>query len=207
MAKALTPEERFDRYYQYARLLESFIVGMRACNLLDDPEMVNRLTGLIAESLHRVPKTPSGLISKKAQNLSSNKRTADHYFGRKVSGELIFKMIMRGCSSERIALLLWSRSRVHYVTSAENTKLKSVVSKHMFKSKLQIQREYAAAGIELVPCVSKRKQKVVYLIDGTVYTKQEACEKFNINYSKLYTRCNSKTKKGKYVTWQKIVNQ
>lgn len=206
MARALTAEERFDRYYQYARLLDSFVVGMHHCGLLDDPEMVNRLTGLIAESLHRVPKTPSGFISKNAVNLPYNKITPDHYYGRKVSGDLIFKMIMRGCSINRIAMIMWSRSRVHYVTSAENTKLIGVDSKRMFKSKLQIQREYAAAGIELVPYADRRK-KVVYLIDGTVYTKQEACEKFNIKPATLYHRCNSKSKKGKYVTWQKIVNQ
>lgn len=204
---ALTKEEKWNRYLESAELIMSFIDGMRINGLLDNPRQVNKVTGLIAEELHRVPTTPIGLISKKAAKLKRTP-TADHYFGRKASGELIFKMIMRGCSLERIALLIWSRTRIIWVTSAENTLLKKFDGKNPHKTWNEVMGEYSAANIHLIKHERKKKpQKYVYLIEGVVYTRDEACEKFNISPATLTTRCTSEAKKGKFTEWLRKENQ
>jgi hypothetical protein len=203
MPKMLSPQERYERYVESAEVLFSCVEGFKLTGDINNTRKVNKLCGLIAEELHRVPVTPIGLISKKASKLK--KKTADHYYGRKVSGELIFKMIMRGCSIKRIALLIWSRSRVIYVTSAENTRLKKFDGKNPHKSFNEAMLEYKYAKIsELVkyyPNVSNN----IYIIDGIEYNdSNDACTALNIDYTTLYTRCKSKSKKGKYTEWKII---
>jgi len=204
---ALTKHKRWERYLESAQLIMAFVDGMRINGLLDNPRQVNKVTGLIAEELIRVPKTPIGLISKKAAKLTRTP-TADHYFGRKVSGEVIFKMIMRGCSIERIALLIWSRTRIIWVTSKENTLLKKYDGKNPNKTWKDVLQEYSAAKIELIKRERKKKlHKYVYIIHGIVYTKDEACEKFNITSTRLTSNCVGPDKKGKYTEWQRTKNQ
>lgn len=202
MAKKLTKQDRWDRCMQAAIRIKACINGLKAEGLEDDPETVIFFSGIIGEWIYRLPFDQSGLISKKA---ASSKRapTSDHYYGRTASGQLIYREVVNGASAERIAYILRSRCRVHLVTSAENTKLKSVDCKKHLKSKKQIQEEYKAVGITLIPRV--RKQKYVYLIDGVKYSKDEAMNKFNVSLNQLMYRVNHPGKK--WETWQKKENQ
>ena len=204
---ALTKQERFDRYFESAELIGAIITGLKVTGQINNPRLVKKAIGLIAEELHRVPTTPIGLISKKASKLKRTP-TPDHYFGRKVSADVIFKMIMRGCSLKRIAGIIWSRTRVIYVTSAENTLLKKFDGKNPHKTWGEVLAEYKAANIQLITHERKKKhQKYVYSIEGTVYTRDEACEKFNISPATLTNRCTSKAKKGKFTEWLRKENQ
>lgn len=204
---ALTKHEKWDRYYESAETIESMIAGLKVTGRINNPRHVKKVTGLIAEELHRVPVTPIGLISKKAAKLKRTP-TADHYFGRKVSADILFKMIMRGCSLDRIALIIWSRSRIIWVTSAENTLLKKFDGKNPHKTWAEVMREYSSANIQLIKHARKKKpQKYVYSIEGVVYTRDEACEKFNISYATLTNRCKSESKKGKFTEWLRKENQ
>ena len=201
MPKQLTKQERLERYIESAEMLFSFVEGYKLTGDINNPRKVNKLCGLIAEELHRVPNTPIGLISTKA--LKSKKKTADHYYGRKVSGNLIFKMIVRGCSIKRIALLIWSRSRVIYVTSAENNRLKKFDGKNQHKTFKEAMLEYKKAKVSnLVKCDTSTSNNI-YVIDGIEYDdSSNACNAFNIDYNTLYSRCTSKAKKGKYTEWK-----
>lgn len=204
---ALTKQERWERYLESAELIMAFIDGMRINGLLNNPRQVNKVTGLIAEELHRVPTTSIGLISKKAAKLK-RAPTPDHYFGRKVSGEVIFKMIMRGCSIERIAMLIWSRTRIIWVTSKENTLLKKYDGKNPNKTWKEVLKEYSTAKIELIKHERKKKpHKYIYIIHGIVYTRDEACEKFNITPTRLTNNCVGLDKRGKYTEWQRKENR
>jgi hypothetical protein len=147
----------------------------------------------------RVPKITSGLISEKAL-LLTRPTTKDHYFGRKVSGDLIYENIIKGASIIRIALIIMSRARCHEVTRAENELLKKYDCKKKFKTKLDIANEYRLAGIILVAKPPK-PPKNVYIIYGVEYTSKEAIAKFDISYQTLNQRCTSKAKKGKYTSW------
>lgn len=199
MAKKLTKRERWERYLESAELLESFVEGMKVRGTIDNPRMVNKFCGLVAEELHRVPVTHTGFVSKKAHK--AKKKTPDHYFGRKVSGELIYQMIMRGCSIKRIAMIIWSRSRVNYVTSAENTRLKKFDGKNPNKTWREVLNEYAAAGIQLI----HPDEILIYNICGIEYSKKTAKIEFGIDQKELNKRINSRTKK--WSQWQKIENQ
>lgn len=204
---ALTKEEKWQRYLESAETIDAMIAGLKVTGRIDNPRHVNKVIGLIAEELHRVPTTPIGLISKKAAKLK-RPPTPDHYFGRKVSADLIFKMNMRGCSLERIALLIWSRTRIIWVTSAENTLLKKFDGKNPHKTWSEVMREYSAANIQLIKHERKKKpHKYVYTIHGIVYTRDEACEKFNITPSRLTNNCIGADKKGRYTEWQRKENQ
>lgn len=204
---ALTKQQQFERCLTAAKLVKVWMDAQIAAGF-DSKDEINFTTGIFAEVIHRLPKITSGYISEKALT-SKGYTTKDHYFGRKISGELIYENIMKGASINRLALIMMSRSRCHEVTSAENTLLKKFDTKKKFKSKLDVINEYEAAGIVLVhlPRVARRKTpKTVYIIDGVEYTGQAAMEKFGISQSTLWTRCNSKAKKGKYVSWTKKKN-
>lgn len=201
MAKTLTKQERWERYLESAEMLFAFVEGLKITGKINNPRIVNKLCGLIAEELYRVPATNIGLISENAAK--SKKKTPDHYHGRKASGDLICKMILRGCSIQRIALLIWSRSRVIYVTSAENTRLKKFDGKNPYKTFKEAMSEYSAANVsKLIPY----SQKTIYLIDGIEYTAIEACTTYKISAQTLKNRC-TKDKRGKYPTWQVKENQ
>lgn len=202
MAKKLTKQDRWDRCMQAAIRIKACINGLKNDGLEKDPETVVFFSGIIGEWIYRLPFDQSGLISKKASN-SKRAPTSDHYYGRTASGQLVYQQVVKGASAERIAYILRSRCRVHLVTSAENTKLKYVDCKKHLKSKKQIQDEYKAAGITLIPRV--RKLKYVYLIDGVKYSKDEAMDKFNVSLNQLTYRVNHPGKK--WETWQKKENQ
>jgi hypothetical protein len=202
MAKRLTKQDRWDRCMQAAIRIRACVNGLKAENLENDPETAVFFSGIIGEWIYRLPFDQSGLISKKAAN-SKRAPTSDHFYGRTASGQLVYQQVVNGASAERIAYILRSRCRVHLVTSAENTKLKYVDCKKRLKSKTQIQQEYKAAGITLIPRV--RKQKYVYLIDGVKYSKDEAMDKLNVSLNQLTYRVNHPGKK--WGTWQKKENQ
>jgi hypothetical protein len=192
---ALTKQQQFERCLTAAKLVKVWIEAQIAAGF-DSEEEINFTTGIFAEVIHRLPKITSGYISEKAL-ASKGSTTKDHYFGRKVSGELLYENIMKGASINRLALIVMSRSRCHEVTSAENTLLKKFDTKKKFKSKLDVINEYKAAGIVLI----RKQPKAVYIICGVEYTSQEATKKFGITQSTLWARCNSKSKKGKYASW------
>ena len=204
---ALTKQERWERYFESAEAIDAMITGLKVTGRINNPRQVNKIIGLIAEELHRVPTTPIGLISKNAAKLK-RPATPDHYFGRKVSADVIFKMIMRGCSLERIALIIWSRTRIIWVTSKENTLLKKFDGKNPNKTWAEIMKEYSAAKIQLIPHERKKiPHKYIYIIHGIVYTRDEACEKFNITPTRLTNNCIGADKRGKYTEWQRKENR
>jgi hypothetical protein len=201
MAKPLTKQQRLERYTESAEMIYSFIEGYKLTGDINNPRKLNKLCGLIGEELHRVPNTPIGLISTKALK-SKKKPTADHYFGRKVCGDLIFKMFMRGCSIKRIALIIWSRSRVIYVTSAENNRLKKFDGKNQHKSFKEAMLEYSKAKVSTLVKYQTKTSNNIYIVDGIEYDDAStACATLNVDYSTLYSRCNSNAKKGKYTSW------
>jgi hypothetical protein len=199
---ALTKQQQFERCLTAAKLVKVWMDAQVAAGL-DSKAEINFTTGIFAEVIHRLPKITSGYISEKALT-SKGSTTKDHYFGRKVSGDLIYENIMKGASINRLALIMMSRSRCHEVTSAENTLLKKFDTKKKFKSKLDVINEYKQAGIILIYLprgAGRKSSKTVYIIDGIEYTGKEAMKKFDITQSTLWARCNSKAKKGKYTSW------
>lgn len=196
MGRQLTKQEQYERCLEAAKIVESWIQGQIAAGL-DSESQMNFTAGILAEVIQRLPKIVSGMISEKAQK-QKGATTKDHYFGRKVSGDLILENIVKGASNERVAMIMMSRSRCHEVTSAENTVLKKHDCKKKFKTKLDIANEYRQAGINLI----SKPPKTVYNINGIEYSSsKEACEAHNISYQTLYTRCKTKSKKGKYASW------
>jgi hypothetical protein len=192
---ALTKQQQFDRCKMAARLVKVWLEAQIAAGY-DSKEEIEFTTGIFAEVIHDLPKITTGYISVEAAKMKGP-TTKDHYFGRKVSGNLLYKCVIKGVSIERLALVIMSRCRCHEVTPAENTRLKKFDSKKMLKSKLDVAKEYNAASIVMI----RKKPKAVYIINGLEYTGKEAMEKFSITQSTLWARCNSKSKKGKYTSW------
>ena len=198
---ALTKQQQFDRCKMAARLVKVWLEAQIAAGY-DSKEEIEFTTGIFAEVIHDLPKITTGYISVEAAKMKGP-TTKDHYFGRKVSGNLLHKCVIKGVSIERLALVIMSRCRCYEVTPAENTRLKKFDSKKMLKSKLDVAKEYNAASIVMI----RKKPKTVYIINGLEYIGKEAMAKFDISYQTLSQRCASKAKKGKYTSWTIKKNQ
>lgn len=208
MGKKLTAQDKWDRAYKIAELIHASMDGIKRANLHLSEDHMDWYAFEVAQLIYGQPDEVTNYMSKKlleALDSGSGKVCYEHYFGRKASGRLIIKKVLAGHSIARIAAIIRSRSRVNRVTSAENTRLKKFSSSmDLLKTKAQIQHEYNCAGIELVYVTPKI---TMYIIDGIEYSKDEAMEKFDIDYGKLYSRCNSTAKRGKYTTWLMKENQ
>lgn len=196
---ALTREQKWERYLEAAREIHACVDGLKAAGLAYNSDTANRFSGIIAEWIFRCPEIHSGLISE--QGIGQKVPTSDHYFGRKSSGVLVYQKILAGHSVERIAAIIASRSRVHYVSNQENTLLKKFDNKKLIKSKARILEEYELAGINLVQYTRRRKQKYVYTINGIEYNSaKEASAALFCDIQTLNNRC-LKDKRGKFPTW------
>lgn len=157
----------------------------------EDPEMLEFITGLIAEGIYRMPHQHTGLISKACQE--TGRKCHEHYWGRKDSAYKIIDQIRKNKSENRILSIIKSRSRVHYTTSEENTRL-------IKYSNLFWRNAYKLAGIELIKYVPKSR-KYNYLIDGKNYdNKKDILNDYNIDINQIDYRCRSKSKK--WSTWE-----
>lgn len=154
----------------------------------DNDEDFKFVTGLIAEGLHRTPPIHTGLISEECANRDKGARkTKEHYFGRLQSAKIIMDQIAQCKSFDRIVAVVKSRSRVHYTTPEENTRLKKYG--HLFW-----REAYEQAGIKLIPYV-KANKKYVYIIENVVYNSiNEVAEKYQIQPATAYGRVVSKSK-------------
>lgn len=100
----------------------------------------------------------TGLVSESGQGLAKYKLCREHFFTRKQSAELIYKLLStkKKMSVSRLSSILMSRNRVNLVTKQENQILRKYQTDSNIKSWRQ---EYAAAGIKLVPHVPVRSRK------------------------------------------------
>ena len=152
----------------------------------DNPEMLEFVTGLIAEGLYRMPHKHTGLISEASNE--SGQRCHEHYWGRKGSANKIIEQIRKNRSEDRILALVKSRSRIHYTTSAENTRL-------IKYSNLFWRKAYELAGIKLIKFVPKNR-KYTYLIEGKIYEDKKGIIKdYDISIGQIDYRCRSNSKK------------
>ena len=196
MAKRLTKEEKWKRYLDIAEELHIMIDALHKKGKLNTHESRERRAGIIAEEIKRAPDTHSGLIS--LNGMKQKIPTKDHYTGRKASGRLILKKILAGHSVERIASILAWSTRVHYVSRAENEALKKVGCKKNIKSRRDVAWEYQLVVSEMVPFEPRRKQKVVYFIDGVEYnSSKEAAEANRCSIQTAINRC----KNPKFPNW------
>jgi hypothetical protein len=154
----------------------------------DNDEDFKFVTGLIAEGLHRTPPIHTGLISEECANRNKgDRKTKEHYFGRLESAKVIMDQIAKNKSFDRIIAVVKSRSRVHYTTPEENTRLKNYG--HLFW-----REAYRRAGINLIPYVKKNK-KYVYIIEDVVYNSiNDVAKKYSIQPATAYNRVVSKSK-------------
>jgi hypothetical protein len=150
----------------------------------DMPAHLAFVIGLIAEGLHRMTPIHTGLISEEASKRKV-KICKEHFFGRTASARIIMKKIGEGkWSDERLVLLIKSRCRVHYTTSAENMKLRKYDHLHWRKA-------YEAAGIKLIPFVDARP-KYVYSVAGKVYnTLNEVAKEYGMSMEAMRNRFTS----------------
>lgn len=198
---ALTREQKWERYLEAAREIHACVDGLKAAGLAYNEATANRFAGIIAEWIFRCPEIHSGLISE--EGMKQKTPTSDHYFGRKSSGVLVYKKILQGHSVERIAMIIASRSRVHYVSSQENTRLKQFDNKKLIKPKARILEEYSLAVSQMVPFKPRRKQKYVYIINEIEYNSAKEAAKANgCSIDVLNNRCLV-DKRGNYPDWSR----
>ena len=184
-----------EKYYSLVRITRSMVLGIQ--NEVDFRTAVNCLMN----GIFKLPSIKTGLVSKEALNLPSNKRTPEHFYGRTESAKRFIKEIKENPnrSDSVLVMFLKSRSRIHYVTKTENMALRSYSKKN---PKTHWRKAYRDCGIELVKNVVQTNQKYVYKIEEVIYNNvKDILDKYDINYSTLYSRCNAKRK---WQNWNKI---
>lgn len=156
--------------------------------------------GMIMNSLFQLPSIFSGYVSEKASKLPVGKMTPEHFYGRTESAKRLVKEIKENPNRSNKSLIKFikSRCRIHRVTSAENTVLRSY---NTANPNTHWRKAYKEVGIVLVN-YEKQTQKYVYIIDGVVYNEIKVIrEKYDITYDILLQRCNAKKK---WPTWKRI---
>ena len=108
----------------------------------------------VAHHLHDMPSIRTGMVSKAYKDLPIGDLTKEHFYPRQQSADKIIKLLDKGKLTEnRLARILKSRARVHYVHSTENNALRTVQKDPALKTWRQ---QYATLGIELVQYQNKK---------------------------------------------------
>lgn len=147
--------------------------------------------------------------------------TKDHPIGRTTSALQAFKKIESGefnlDNIEHFVAWIETQCQTIYTTKEENQKLKRFQTEE-YKD-LSNEERYHLAGLINKPCIScfiekpdmrkikKKPHKYIYIIHGIVYTRDEACEKFNITPTRLTNNCVGPDKRGNYTEWQRKENR
>lgn len=171
-----------ERYYSLARIARAMVLGIQ-CEV-DLRTAINCLMN----GIWKAPPIKTGLISHDALKLPSNKRTAEHFYGRTESAERLIKELRENPnrSDKAIVAFLKSRSRVHFVTKSQNMVLRSYNKKN---PNTHWRKAYRECGIELIKFAVRRNKKHVYMVDGMVYnTINEAASVHNISYDAARNR-------------------
>ena len=112
----------------------------------------------IAHYLYDIPLIPTGLVSEKYKDYIIKNLTKEHFHARQKTADLIIRLLdSNKVSIDRLAVILKSRVRVHYVHKSENQALRKVQNLPDYPT---WHKQYAAAGIKLVPYVNKRKKRL-----------------------------------------------
>lgn len=138
----------------------------------------------LMNGIFKLPSTKTGLVSKSALELPQNKRTPEHFYGRTESAERLIKELLQNPnrSDKAIASFLKSRSRIHYVTKAENMALRSYNKKNPTVHWREAYRQCNVELVELVSLKTGRKSKYIYTIDGVVYnTLKDVASNYGIS--------------------------
>lgn len=181
-----------ERYYSLIRIARALVLGIQ--NETDFRTAVNCLMN----GIFKLPSIKTGLASLEALKLPSNKRTPEHFYGRTASAERLIKELIGNPnrSDKAIVAFLKSRSRIHYVTKAENMLLRSY---NKINPNALWRNAYRECSIELVEIKAK---KCVYIIHGSVYNNiKEVAHVWNISEGAAYQRFNSTSKN--YREWIK----
>lgn len=154
--------------------------------------------------------TPSGLVSSKLiyhhapTGKTYRKRNVceEHFVTRTETMIKIVETYLEGnLTDELLEDMLVKGNTVHYVTSEENVTLMNFQSKKSNNYIEGWEKQYEAAGIELVPDPGPRDERIqyFYVVEGKAYaSKHEACTKLNIKESRLETNVR------KLATWSKF---
>lgn len=181
-----------ERYYSLVRISRALALGIQ--NKVDERTSVNCLMN----GIFKLPSIRTGLASQEALKLPSNKRTKEHFYGRTASAQRLIKELLENPnrSDKAFVAFLKSRSRVHYVTGAENMALRSYMDKNPTATWREAYRECCS---ELVRYEVKTRKKYVYMVDDIVYNNlKEVATKFGIS---VQCARNRFFKAKKYPNW------
>lgn len=182
-----------EKYYSLVKITRAMVLGIQ--NETDLRTAIN----CIMNGIFKLPPIKTGLVSLEALKLPSNKRTPEHFHGRTASSERLIKELIKNPnrSDKAIVAFLKSRSRIHYVTKAENMSLRSY---NKINPNALWRQSYRECDIELVPNV--KAKKYVYIIHGLVYNSiKEVAYLWDISVGTAYQRFVSTSKN--YSEWIK----
>lgn len=197
------PASKWQRYLKAGALVKACVDGIKKNKLHNCQDTRNSSAIMFAQLIFNCPDLHTGLISPQGRIQKSYKgfATADHFRGRKGSGNVLFDQALKGASVKRLALIIASRCRVHWISSEENNKLRLTASQNPYKTKKQIQEEYDHLNIVLEEFVPIQSRKYDYHIEGGIYTSiKEIKELFDLSDAGISYRCESKN----YPDWQRV---
>lgn len=163
-----------ERYYSLVRIARAMVLGIQ------DEVDLRTAVNCLMNGIFKLPSVKTGLVSREALKLRSNKRTPEHFFGRTDSAERLIKELKENPnrSDKAIVAFLKSRARIHYVTKSENMALRTYSKKN---PKTHWRKAYRECCSELVRCEMRTKKKYVYFIDNVEYNKlRDVADAFNI---------------------------
>lgn len=181
-----------ERYYSLVRIARAMVLGIQ------DEVDLRTAVNCLMNGIFKLPSVKTGLVSREALKLRSNKRTPEHFFGRTESAERLIKELKENPnrSDKAIVAFLKSRARVHFVTKSQNMVLRSYSKKN---PKTHWRKAYRECSIELIEFEVRKNKKHVYMVDDVVYnTINEAATVHNISYN---TARNRFFKAKKFQNW------
>jgi hypothetical protein len=199
----IIPDKKWQKYLFAANIVKSCIDGIKKNKLKKCEQTRNFMAGMFAQLIFNCPDVHTGMISPagRIQKTQKGSATSDHFRGRKGSGFVLFDQAMKGASIFRLALIIASRCRVHWISSEENNKLRLTASQNPYKTKKEIQEEYSSLNIVLEGYVPMVNRIYDYHIEGIVYTSmKEIKAKYNLSDAGVTYRCESPN----YSDWQKV---
>ena len=115
-----------ERYYSLVRIARAMVLGIQ------DEVDLRTAVNCLMNGIFKLPSVKTGLVSREALKLRSNKRTPEHFFGRTESAERLIKELKENPnrSDKAIVAFLKSRARVHFVTKSQNMVLRSYSKKN-----------------------------------------------------------------------------
>ena len=185
-------QSRESEYLEFARIVKSLVP------MINNKDSEKIIISMIRNEIFALPNILTGMVSVEAANLSWNKRTKEHFFGRTKSAKRLIRELQRNPnrSDRAIVAFLKSRGRVHQVTQKQNEDLKSYNKKN---PDAHPNKAYAECNVILIK--SERKRKYVYIVDDIEYnTLQQVADEYGLSLEGARYRF---TKSKKFPTWIK----